>query len=299
MSMKTIITISLIALAFLVSSPMSFSQVIQNSGFENWIMNPGDTVPQNWQFSGNAGSLGGIYSSSAHNGNYSVLIHTWYGHVHPTLVYGNSTAATFNWTKGGMPVSGKPVSLTGYYKFTEAAPNDSGIVNILLKKYDGINHKIDTVGLGSISLAPSQTFVPFEVKITDLQLGINPDSIAIIFLSGQNTCQIVPTCNFFYLDDLALSFVTGLGSLGDPSPLLTASPNPAGLFLNITTEIRTGWRGRIILQNILGQSLMESDLNLTSDKSVERIDISEFPDGMYILNYESKGKRLSEKILIY
>lgn len=67
-------------------------------------------------------------------------------------------------------------------------------------------------------------------------------------------------------------------------------PNPAKKQLNI--ELKEA--GNLFLYNQLGQLVFSK----TSSQNFEQIELSNFPAGLYILQYESNGKQLQKRIII-
>lgn len=186
----------------------SIPQEIPNAGFENW-----DTtnVLQNWSVrSGNISQ-----STDSHSGSYAALIWTWYIYVSELLVNGNLPPNTYEIHKAGTPTSVKPASLRGVYKYTDVAPGDSAVAIVLLKKYDTIQNKIDTIGYGIKLLGPVNTYTSFQICITDMQPSATPDSIVIAFSSSGNFLKSSVNdikfcnggtgyCSYLYIDALSL-----------------------------------------------------------------------------------------------
>lgn len=187
----------------------SISQEILNAGFENW-----DTtnVPTSWSVSSGMISQ----STDSHSGSYAALIWTWYISISELLVNGNySPSFKYEIYKAGTPSSVKPASLHGVYKYTDVAPGDSAVAIVLLKKYNSMQSKIDTIGYGIKLLGPVNTYTTFQVDIVDMQPSVTPDSIVIAFSSSGNFLKSSPVdikfcdgntgnCSYLYIDELSL-----------------------------------------------------------------------------------------------
>ena len=186
----------------------SFSQEILNPGFENW-----DTtnVPTNWSV--RSGSIS--QSTDSYSGSYAALIWTWYISITELLVNGDysATGLKFKIHEAGTPTSVKPAYLQGIYKYTDVAPGDSAVAIVLLKKYDSIQSKIDTIGYGIKLLGPVNTYTTFQVDIVDLQPSVTPDSMVIAFSSSGNFLKSnvgdlkicdSGSCSYLYIDALSL-----------------------------------------------------------------------------------------------
>lgn len=222
------------------------AQTIPNADFENWTYNPstGVSVPLGWSTSAQSGFTGGVDTSSlAHSGQLSAFIFNWYTYLPGALVNGNCNSCTnlTEFKKAGTPINSRPSSLSGYYHFelgnTANLTNDSAIVLVLLKKYNTLLNKIDTVGLGLLSLAPNTGFQAFTVPIHYLQNNVTPDSIVIGFFSNdlilhpsggqRNNCSSSATCMYLKVDQLQLQGTTDLEEPPLENELVMPSPTPS------------------------------------------------------------------------
>lgn len=183
----------------------SNSQEILNAGFENW-----DTtnIPMNWTLMSNSEAIG--QSTVSYSGAYAVVIWKWYYYGNQILLNGSLTPfGPANIIKAGTPISFKPIQLSGFYKYQDVAPlGDTAKVIVLLKKYDTVQNKIDTVGYGMKLLGPVNAYSPFQVDITDMLPSVAPDSIVIAFFASAtyNDCDYNGNgdCSYLYIDELSL-----------------------------------------------------------------------------------------------
>jgi len=193
----------------------SIPQEILNAGFENWDTT--NNVPQNWSTTN--GEIN--QSTDRYSGSYAAVIWTWYNRLSELLVNGKLppfTPFTDEIHKAGTPISVKPAYLKGVYKYTDVVSGDFAVAIVLLKKYDTIQNKIDTVGYGIKFLRPINTYTPFQVCITDMQPSVMPDSIVIAFSSSSNFVKPqndwiycfgnvggnAGECSYLYVDALSL-----------------------------------------------------------------------------------------------
>ena len=185
----------------------SNSQEILNANFENW-----DTanVPVNWTLMSNGENAN--QSTESYSGAYAVVIWKWYFYGNQILLNGSLTSfGASQIIKAGTPISFKPIQLSGFYKYQDVAPlGDTAKVVVLLKKYDTVQNKIDTVGYGMKLLGPVNAYSPFQVDITDVQLGVTPDSIVIAFFASTSSKMCDESingsnnCSYLYIDALSL-----------------------------------------------------------------------------------------------
>lgn len=145
------------------------------------ILNPGfETASDNWSTDFGWGWLVKDTSDS-HSGNKAAFLSPAFfcGFANATLV--NGTGLPYEIITAGTPVSNKPKRLKGYYKFQNTFPTDSAVAKVFLKKYNTLENKIDTIGMGTTFLSPSNVYTCFYVDIKDLKPGIMPDSIVVFF----------------------------------------------------------------------------------------------------------------------
>ena len=96
----------------------------------------------------------------------------------------------------GEPFRLKPDALSGYYKYeSDAFIEDWGHAFVLLKRYDSVKQRIDTIGYGeNILLNPSREYRFFKVEIDYYNTELDPDSIVIAFLNAKMASSIFPLC---------------------------------------------------------------------------------------------------------
>ncbi|MCX6308162.1 MAG: T9SS type A sorting domain-containing protein, partial [Bacteroidia bacterium] len=212
--------------------PTSNNPVLDNEGFEIWDSHPFE-IPEGYPYSSNLLRIDGTFpynaskTSLAQHGNFSLRLETDgmvgnnFGFIINEVPSGQNPA---NW-KGGIPISGKPTGLQGYYLFHSTLP-DSATIMVFFKK-GGLN-----IGSYYLSLLPaSGEWYNFN-KTFSPPLTETPDSMIIGIVSSSNTSGAVPTGSILMIDNISF---TGIAT--QPEKL-------NGDFENwVTTRIETapGW----------------------------------------------------------
>jgi len=219
-----------LALAGLVLAPIA-ATAQENESFETWEESQGREQPVGWR-----GSPFGVgKSEAAHGGKFAATVWNWYYYGRGYLFNGPGEPFWFELDRGGTPINWKPTSLTGYYRYNvdsnNSSKNTSGIVAVMLKRWNPQTQRPDTIGFAEQRLPPSPTFRQFTVSIRDYSPGIMPDSIVIgIISSDSGFCAVESSGNCCYLtvDDLRLSSTSGVDiSVANLFPTVRIFPNPA------------------------------------------------------------------------
>lgn len=201
---------------YILCLPLFSVAQLQNGGMETFTFTTNDTLPTGWMPDSKFSTIPGK-TNDLHSGNSAFVINTWYYYAVGMLVNGTLDPTTFlyGWVNAGTPISTKPTSLKGFYKYTDVVTGDSSVVKVLLKKRNTFTHKIDTIGFGISKLPAVATYTNFEVSITDYSVGVQPDSVVILFMSydylkgTQLGCQD-NYCRYLYIDDLSLTSPVGI-----------------------------------------------------------------------------------------
>ncbi|MEO8149869.1 MAG: T9SS type A sorting domain-containing protein [Bacteroidia bacterium] len=229
--MKRILTI---ITASLMISGFAFAQdpATPNAGFENWTQIGSRYDPDNWNNLNPSTAILGVYTCTRasgvdkHTGNYAIKLQTktvffqtangvaTTGHLITTAPYG---------VTGGLPFTGRPDSISGWFKYTPASA-DSGFIQFQLK------HNGDTVGFVRFQTGnyTTATYTRFSAPITYFS-SATPDTSLWLLSSSRAANPIVNSA--LYVDDLQLVY--------NPPPCNT----PAGLTTtNITgTTAKLNW----------------------------------------------------------
>ena len=263
----------------------------QNWDFENitttlnqWTNLP-DTLLENWS------GTGGICKASSESctGKLSASIQNMFGcGISPgTLINGTTPY-------GGMPVNGKPTSVSGHYKFLNTSASDSAGATVILKKYNATLGRTDTVGYGTTILLSANSYIGFKVNITDLKPGVVPDSIVIIFTSMINTdWQNISFNPILYIDAISISEdVMGIHATNENN-IANVYPNPfSGSFTIELPSIENNVQ--LTVMDIQGKTIINSTMTgMQKTFSAENL-----PDGIYMYKLTSGSKEISKGKLI-
>ncbi len=201
---------------YLFCLPLFSTAQLLNSGMETFTFTTNDTLPIGWMPDSHFSTIPGK-TNDLHSGNSAFVINAWYYYSPGMLVNGTLSQGTFlfDWVKAGTPISTKPTSLKGFYKYTNVVSGDSSVVKVLLKKRNTTTLKLDTIGFGISKLPAAATYTNFEVSITDYSVGVQPDSVVIFFMSFDYLKGTQPGCadsycRYLYLDDLSLTNPVGI-----------------------------------------------------------------------------------------
>ena len=281
------ISISLICL----STNFQAQHEIINSSFELGT----DSIPDNWTLD-NFGS--GRTTNYAAAGNYSMSVWNWYYYAEGMTVNGDPTSLSNPAINGGTPFIHKPAYIEGYYHYDTTgtfSDNDSAVVEVLLKKFNSTTQSIDSVAYGEAHLPATdltQNFVQFEVYITDLMPGINPDSIVVTLKSSiDGFCEssLSGNCLYFYVDELNAAF-----PLGNKIPIFKEKadiwPNPMTDVINFS--IPNQEIAKIEIINMNGQIVKSQTIN-----NQETIQVESLKPGAYLISIEQNGKKEFHKLI--
>ncbi len=275
---------------------------IPNAGFEDWISNGNDTIPEYWSTSG----FGAGRSPVAQSGNYSAYVWNWYYYGPGWMVNGDVTNTGFTQFSayyGGTPLSEKPTKLHGYYFYIlddNQQYADSAFVNIIAKKYNTSLGQPDTVALGRLHLPPSISWLPFTVDIADIAPGIDPDSIVISFWSClDNNCFCDGfgdgNCLFFYIDNISLELPTGIIPIDHLFGKFSIFPTVISESAMVQLPKSEGNAVELSLYNTLGECVRKISVAAGSKINFSRDGLS---SGIYIMKATSANNLLGAKKII-
>ncbi|MDO8998819.1 MAG: T9SS type A sorting domain-containing protein [Bacteroidota bacterium] len=273
--MKNILRI----IGFVVFS-FNVSAQLLNGGMETFTYTTNDTLPTGWMAESQFSTIPGK-TNDAHSGSSAFVINGFYYYLPGMLVNGNLNPASFlfDWVKAGTPISTKPTSLKGFYKYTNVVSGDSALVKVLLKKHNTSTNKLDTIGFGIAKLRPEAAYTNFEVAITDYSVGVQPDSVVVFFMSYDYLKGTQPTCvdnycRYLYIDDLILTNTVGIKE--------NRRENEIDFFYS-ANEIHVINKNRkevtIDIYSIEGKLVLQKEII----ESENRIDCSELQKGVYFV----------------
>ena len=283
-----------------------------NTSFETWISS-GRPAPFNWEEpqgwkSTNAVTefiaAGITESNDPFIGNSAVDIRSlniFGSNVPGVLANGNPPLEffpnnTITIEKGGTPISSKPTSLTGHYKFTGASITDSAYVVVLLKKYNTINNKIDTIGIGDMLLEEQSNYTFFTVPVTYIDTVNNPDSIVVAFYSSNPMSPQANNNNGtgFKIDNIALNFTTDLREEKKSNFSFEIYPNP--FYKQFSIHSGSIGKGELRIYSLSGKLVQEKAL--LGQSSLITINAETLYSGIYFIELSNaKGEKLRKKLV--
>lgn len=303
--MKTIVYVTLVGIALLFQVHTQ-GQAIPNTNFENWISSgtppPFDwEEPTDWKSTNSLTewTLAGVRKTTdAYVGSFACQLSSvnisggWPSVVCngvPELMGDPFSDPSINIITGGTPISAKPIKLTGFYKFENNNPIDSGYAVVILKKYNSTLQTIDTVGMGDFLFSEKSTFTSFEITINDWLPAVTPDSIVIAFYSTDPKKPYAPDLQSIGLIVDSISLVFPPTSIEKQEDLVlkpVVYPNPASDFLTISLDESRLYELR--LYTIIGQPV-----KIMTGKGITKLDVSTLPKGHYFLRTtEILGKQV-------
>lgn len=265
----------IILILFLLSTKLTFGQ-INNAGFEVWdttytnvyspqlssifgVPNPYGGTSNNWM---NGSGFGISQTTDSYSGNYSLILHTWYGYAEEWITYHDS-------------ISYRPFYLQGYFKYITGGINglSQGRANVTLTKFNGTSN--DTIATGAYQFDSTASFTPFQLTLNYFS-ALNPDSIKIYFINGNSNCIHDVVCNLLYLDNLTLTnSPLGIENFNSIEAAITIFPNPSSNELNIQNN--SSQLIQFTLYNSLGGKIIDKILM----NSTNAINLSEYSSGVY------------------
>lgn len=207
-------SLTLSAAFMLPAAPSILRAQAINGDFEAWEYNGLDTStirPVGWA----ADPIGSTRTDRAQTGTYAVRVWNWYYYGKGSVVLGKGSHSWISYGNEGMPIANKPVRLTGHYLYEPGRNNgrsDSGIVMVMLKRYNQERRTYDTVALGRAALPAADAYTPFVMDIVDRMPGVMPDSITMVIISSDSGfCDVDSDgrCCYLSVDDLRLSTAAG------------------------------------------------------------------------------------------
>lgn len=283
-------------LALVILSSQAHSQTtIPNLNFESWTAsssgNYHEPDPSNiWAtpnyvmdliFGNPSGSIV-QRSTDAHGGSYAALMKSRNiagNFAGATLFTGklNTTIPFSPTAQLGVPFTGRPYSMKGWYKYT-SVNNDSSSIYIRLTKWNSTTNTRETVGFKEIrSYTSVATYTPFEL-VVDYTSSVTPDSITIVYSASagaeQGNGQVGSS---LWIDDVTLEYAPTSATNIDIEEQILLWPNPATEQLNLSN---LNANKNVRIYSLFGQAMHESKAN----GKVLVLDISKWNIGLYFLD---------------
>jgi len=264
------------------------SQTIPNGTFESWT----DTVhATSWNTNNNTVNYV-RRTTDKHLGNYAALVVTTpigsSGDLSGILTLGTVNLSTQAVTRG-KPLSGKPTEFHGYYKYTpKSGSSDNMSITLTITKWvTGTGRQtLFSNTFSSTAGATITTYQLFSMPITYSPSTAVPDSFNIIIKSSASSAQ---RGSKVWVDDLAFTSPNGIEEPVEFTPQVMPNPANENLFVKLNGE-----EFEISVYNLSGQRILSERTN----EKFATLNISQVPQGIYIVNVIGANYRSTSKIII-
>lgn len=277
---------------------LSFSQfVIENSTFENWTSSGSYEDPDGWDTPNATTSTFMGYtvtkSTDVNEGSFSARLQTTniIINIPGVLVNGNFELQIPSGNvviDGGVPFTDRPLNFTGYYKYTPSGVDSCAFVLGLFKN-NTLTGNRDTVGYAQFYQSGTiSTWTMFDVDVIYNSAEI-PDSMLVV-ISSSNPDNPVSGSTLF-VDGLELSGGSlGVYKLFSDNDLETY-PNPVNDILIL--NLKSPSSGTLRVYDIIGKQTFKQQVER---KSKIRIDMSDMPQGLYFVEFQTAGQKVTRKV---
>lgn len=282
---------------FLIALTINTTAQIPNNGFENWATAGNCLQPQGWaginDWLGLTENCYGMSRSTDHYpasiGSYSIKIENNTSILPDPGAYGliwSGDSTGRGTDQPVFPITGKPASLCGYYKFTSQNGDSMRIFIMLYKNGTEVSQA------GLISLVSVAVWTPFTISIPAYT---DADS-ARIMISTFNADKIEtpPHGNsVLYIDNLSFdNLISSLPEQSSENALINLFPNPTQGRFTINSNRRLN---SVIVQNMLGEIIYTIPKNGSASNE---IDLSDQPKGIYFVKVYTGERSYSEKLVV-
>lgn len=287
----------------LASGSVPAQNPIPNPGFESWSSNE----PQGWNTI-NQNILGTVFNPvtrdmvNPQEGLSSVKLETITKDiifVGPVTMPGILTLGEIiidiqNMTgtiEGGIPVSGFPTSLKGWFRYLPVQ-DDSGIIGLGLTRWNGQTR--DTIAYGYLTPSgQNPEWQQFTLPVTYL-LPHEPDTMNLLFVSSNLMNGTFITGSKLWLDNLWIEFGSVSVEIPEEENAVTMAAAEGGKSLMVSTA---GNSGELKILNIFGALVFSTTVQRTPDHL--KISLPQLPPGIYIARLNSSmGKSFVQKFMV-
>ncbi len=255
------IKIIILSLALFINSTNLFSQ--NNGGFENWATQNGYEEPVGWQtfnilsiFGGNPICATKATGTDAYSGNYSLKITSKYYPVKIISNFPDTVGFAFNGKITisppsyaiGSPYTNRPQKLSFFAKYIPVG-FDNGYAGLVL--YRNLPTGRDTIGYGTLVIAPNAIYTQYQIFITYKSNAI-PDSANIYFQASNSSNGKRVGCALF-IDEVKFVDFVGVEEYELNALKVKVFPNPVSDILTISAEIDEA--DKIEISDIMGRPI--------------------------------------------
>lgn len=260
---------------FVFSVQIQAQTVVPNADFEEWA----NGKPLSWDaanFDLGLGQLNTTFQETddVQSGNSAVRMVTTQENIPfagPVVGPGTITLGKINLdianntatVTGGIAVSGRPVYLTGYFKYTPVN-NDRATLGLGVAKWNGTNS--DTLGMGTLLI--DQTFTDWTVFVIPIEYTSteDPDSLNIVFTSSDVENEIMEIGSTLLIDNISLEY-------GPVSVMGFNKSNPFSIYsdaagqLKLDLHTKTAGKYNLAIYTINGSRVFQKTLHGTASSS--------------------------------
>ncbi|HVD99119.1 MAG TPA: hypothetical protein VNB90_13005 [Cytophagaceae bacterium] len=279
-----------LTLLFLGISTSLFAQTqVPNADFESWTLDKpayNFYAPDHWDDGAACVSAGGpeaceftiMRTTDAHGGSYAVAQFTIDNGTDADYQSFTDLAgdATFN----GPAFTGRPVSMTFYYKYRT---NDNQPMTVSAYLYTGINVVSGTiVGTATYSITPQASYTQAEATFTY----ISSDTPERIFINSDYDQDPVDGLDTLKLDDFAFTYST--------TSVQEIDATKNGLAISVSNKTLTSSKliGHVVLTDLTGKVAISFDSELTEAS------LNNLKTGLYILTGTLNEQPFTRRILV-
>lgn len=278
-----------------------YAQNVINPNFEKWETIGDYEDPIGWNsVNKNVAQIPGATqfpvrkTTDAYDSSYAVVMETVNFPLIQTTIPGAITTGEFLYVNNiprftkGMPFTGRPVSLSGYYKYIPAKGDTFGITISLLKENPQTHFK-DTIATGGFRGSDFvNSYTKFSIKL-DYQSSGKPDTLSLIMSSSILSQR--PEGSIFYVDHLVFHYETGIEEF-TPGKINQLSLFPSPFSNNLQfLKSRASAIQSLFIYNSTGKLVSKKNIGENFKGS---IDLSSLPDGLYLWQGLSKGGQLMD-----
>jgi hypothetical protein len=276
------------------------SQVLINSGFENWT---DSTHATGWNSLNQTIGVPpfAVYLQSLkrttdkRSGNYAAKLTTKtiaiISQTIPGFVNLGNVDLASQEISGGIPCTGMPTKLSGYYKFSPSG-GDTMLIAVILYKYNTTTQQSEEIGYGVfMNNTATPTYTYFENMITYDVPNVAPDTMDIIMISSAT--ETPHDGSTLYVDDLVLD-VSPLSINENSSFKLTVSPNPANDIINVNLKNVGTDPNNVIIYNLAGQMVYNSSFTSSQFK----INVANLNEGIYFIKISNNNTHKIKKFIV-
>lgn len=280
------------------------AQEIPNAGFEQWISYGSYSNPSYWDTPNEetsaipfVGEAVVFKESSAQSGSFACRMEVkdiaLIGIVPGMATLGELSIDLTTLSgeiAGGVPFTGNPYYLRGYYKYAPLGTDSCFVGIIFYKNQNGIT---DTIGAGFFSAKTAQTtWAAFEAPI-EWETLIAPDTMNILCMASLSETATAGTK--FWVDSLYFDYAVSTPELSLNNMFNAYLQQKNRLVVSYNSANPQHYALNLI--NLSGQTVLERKGELNAAGNLY-FSLPSLPTGIYVLNIETQQDRFVKKLII-